>query len=120
MQILEEMSKRFTELHDEVMRVHLNFHPAHMVCSRRTWYIEGFQCSASIGATLPVEWLRRRRAICCAPLLYSAPELVCAEHNEQPLTATAALDCWAIGVTLFQLFFQKEAAEALPVSDDEV
>lgn len=120
MQVLEKLSRKFNTLHGEVNRAHLNFHPAQMVCSQREWYLEGFQCSASLGVELPVEWLKRRRTVCSTPLIYSAPELIAAEHNEVPLVATGALDCWAVGVTVFQLFFRKEAEQSLPISDEKV
>jgi hypothetical protein len=120
MQVLEDLSRTFNTLHGEINRAHLNFHPAQMVCSQCEWYLEGFQCSASLGAELPVEWLKRRRAVCTAPLVYSAPEMIIAEHNDEPLVVTGALDCWAVGVTVFQLFFRKEAEEALPISDEKV
>lgn len=120
MQILENLSHKFNTLHGEINRAHLSFHPAQMVCSQREWYLEGFQCSASFGAELPVEWLKRRRRVCNAPLLYTAPEMVAAEHNEVPLVVCGALDCWAVGVTVFQLFFRKEAEQAVPIDDDKV
>lgn len=120
MQVLEHVSRKFNTLHGEVNRAHLNFHPGLMVCSRSEWFLEGFQCSASLGTELPVEWMQRRRSVCAAPLMYSAPELILAEHHAEPLVASGALDCWAVGVTLFQLFFKKEAAEHLSLSGDQV
>ena len=119
--MLENLSRNFNTLHGEVNRAHMNFHPALMVCSRSEWLLEGFECSASFGAQLPVEWLRRRRRLCPSPLVYSAPELIAAQFvTAEPLVASGALDCWAVGVTVFQLFFKQEAAGLLPLSDEQV
>ena len=40
---------------------------------------------------------------------YAAPELVIAHEERRPVTATAALDVWALGVMVFEAFARRPA-----------
>lgn len=95
-QAVWHIAQRVAALH-EAGYAHRDLKPSNTMWLTREnkWTLIDFGCTARIGCMAPLSY----------SLGYAAPEVVAAARaGEQAISVTAALDCWALGVMVMELF----------------